>query len=397
VLASTTELHEKILQLANRVRQLEDGLRSTHSQISHEPHPLLADDLLKIKAPLQREPPTTRGAPSIKEEEGNPPLVDAFGALSIDISGGTSYFGHVASSAYFLQMEDVDENLDHEMFELQQLLPIEILDQSAAFPIAHGPSILQNRREQLKKLYWYLPPSDMVIKLRTTYYSNAAWMYNPISCAVFDEQIYTQFYGSNTPPVDESPVVCHRLSVLFMILAIGCLMDLELPAYGVEAERFFHLARASLFQHSLVDDPTTNAVQALFLMSFYLFLGDRHGSKSGGRWTIMGIAVKMAQSIGLHRDNSRWNVDPSEAQRRRELFWELYTYDSWQCMTFGRPPSFSLAHMDCRMPYPPDVSDDLICEYFPTVFFLRKALESVCLSLFVEASIHFAVHERTSR
>lgn len=31
--------------------------------------------------------------------------------------------------------------------------------------------------------------------------------------------------------------------------------------------------------------------------------------------------------------------------------WEVYTYDSWQSLTFGRPPSFSMFHIDCRMPY----------------------------------------------
>lgn len=30
------------------------------------------------------------------------------------------------------------------------------------------------------------------------------------------------------------------------------------------------------------------------------------------------------------RDPSKWGVDQKETLRRRELFWELYTYDSWQ-------------------------------------------------------------------
>lgn len=38
-------------------------------------------------------------------------------------------------------------------------------------------------------------------------------------------------------------------------------------------------------------------VLSQFLMTFYLFLGDRHGTSSGSRWTIMGIAVKLAQSV----------------------------------------------------------------------------------------------------
>jgi len=50
---------------------------------------------------------------------------------------------------------------------------------------------------------------------------------------------------------------------MFMILAIGSLMDVHQPAYGIEAEKYHQLARAALFQSSLFDDPTINAVQAL--------------------------------------------------------------------------------------------------------------------------------------
>lgn len=32
-------------------------------------------------------------------------------------------------------------------------------------------------------------------------------------------------------------------------------------------------------------------------MAYYLFLADRHGTGSGARWAIMGIAVKVAQSV----------------------------------------------------------------------------------------------------
>lgn len=36
-------------------------------------------------------------------------------------------------------------------------------------------------------------------------------------------------------------------------------------------------------------------------MSYYLFLADRQGRGSGTRWAIMGLAVKLAQSIGLRK------------------------------------------------------------------------------------------------
>lgn len=57
VLANTQELHEKISVLANRIRELEDGLAQSHALNAAEIHPLLTEDLLQIKRPLERERP----------------------------------------------------------------------------------------------------------------------------------------------------------------------------------------------------------------------------------------------------------------------------------------------------------------------------------------------------
>ena len=55
MLANTEALHEKISVLANRVRELEDGLAQSHSFTSNGLHPLLSEELLQIKRPLERE------------------------------------------------------------------------------------------------------------------------------------------------------------------------------------------------------------------------------------------------------------------------------------------------------------------------------------------------------
>lgn len=217
-------------------------------------------------------------------------------------------------------------------------------------------------------------------------------------------------------------MLSQRLSVMFMVLAIGCLMDIRLPSYSIEAEKYHQLARAALFQNNIFDEPTLGAVQALYLMSFYLFFSDKHGSSGGSRWAIMGMAVKLAQSVSrfvnrshwaysltffpprsdfvsriaksrvwgqllilsfypADRDTGRWKLDLAETQRRREVFWELYVYDSWQasrllrawiltnvhfvqCLTFGRPPAFTTAHVDCKMPFQGEPPVEDACQYY---------------------------------
>lgn len=67
MLANTEALHDKINDLSNRVRQLEDALAQSHALNSHHPHHLLSDELLQIKRPLERE---RLDAPlAIKEEK----------------------------------------------------------------------------------------------------------------------------------------------------------------------------------------------------------------------------------------------------------------------------------------------------------------------------------------
>lgn len=80
----------------------------------------------------------------------------------------------------------------------------------------------------------------------------------------FDTQVYNTFYGPNTGTTgNDEASLAHKLSLLFMVLAIGSLMNIDLPAYNIEAEKYHQLARAALFHTSIFDSPTLIAVQAL--------------------------------------------------------------------------------------------------------------------------------------
>ena len=138
-----------------------------------------------------------------------------------------------------------------------------------------------------------------------------------MSQAQLNESAFHIFYNPNKAPDMEDPLLSHQLSLLYMVLAIGSLMDTSRPAYNVEAEKYHHLARAALFQSPIFEEPTLTAVQSLvsiegcdrranvlirpeqYLMAFYLFLSERHGSGVGSRWAFMGLAVKLGVSVSL--------------------------------------------------------------------------------------------------
>lgn len=113
VLANTEDLHDKIGQLSNRVRALEDALAESHASVSHDPHPLLTEELLRIKHPLERERPND-APPKEEQAEVSDPL-DSMGSLwvvsvnlylglpliflrAISEKGRSTFFGQTANS-----------------------------------------------------------------------------------------------------------------------------------------------------------------------------------------------------------------------------------------------------------------------------------------------------------
>lgn len=78
-MANTEVLHEKIGQLSNRVRELEDALAAAQYTSTREPHPLLHEDLLSIKNPLELEKDSQDKIPPKIEEPDD--TVDALDSL----------------------------------------------------------------------------------------------------------------------------------------------------------------------------------------------------------------------------------------------------------------------------------------------------------------------------
>ena len=50
---------------------------------------------------------------------------------------------------------------------------------------------------------------------------------------------------------------------MFMVLAIGSLMDIKRPAYNIEAEKYNQLERAALFKSKIFEETTLHAVKEM--------------------------------------------------------------------------------------------------------------------------------------
>jgi hypothetical protein len=96
VLADTDRLHNKIAEMSDRIRQLEDALAVSHSSVSRDPHPLLQRDLkIKSMIDLHSAIEQTNENQEADELDGNR-VLDTFGTLALRDDGASTFYGRSA-------------------------------------------------------------------------------------------------------------------------------------------------------------------------------------------------------------------------------------------------------------------------------------------------------------
>ena len=94
ILADTDQLHRKISEMSERIRQLEDALAIFQAGISSDRHPLLRDELLTIKF----GPEVRRTVDDEHTRNALAQSIDALGTLTIGDHGETKYVGRTGGS-----------------------------------------------------------------------------------------------------------------------------------------------------------------------------------------------------------------------------------------------------------------------------------------------------------
>lgn len=102
-----------------------------------------------------------------------------------------------------------------------------------------------------------------------------------------------------------------------------------------------------------LNNPTLVLVQAMVI---FLFLARRHDSPKF-IWMMVGIAIRMAQAIGLHRDGSNFsNLTPYEIEIRRRVWWALCMIDARASGDQGTDLTILQDGFDTRLPL--NINDD---------------------------------------
>jgi hypothetical protein len=67
-------------------------------------------------------------------------------------------------------------------------------------------------------------------------------------------------------------------------------------------------------------------------------------------WTMTGLAIRIAQSLGLHRDGSKFGLSPFDTEMRRRLWWQVCIVDVRASEDHGSDPSIMSSSYDTKLP-----------------------------------------------
>ena len=119
-----------------------------------------------------------------------------------------------------------------------------------------------------------------------------------------DDAFLPLFYPSNEPILPDAlrKSSLHELAVFFAILANGCSSDLSLPQLNAEGESYFHLSRACLSFHSVLEHATFSAVQTMLILELYIKgVGKVRRSDAAWNWLNFGFQIAMSVSQDYKR------------------------------------------------------------------------------------------------
>ncbi|KAF7174692.1 hypothetical protein CNMCM7691_003378 [Aspergillus felis] len=139
---------------------------------------------------------------------------------------------------------------------------------------------------------------------------------------------------------------------LYLMYAIGATtIQLSEKYTYVPPEQYYMTALQQV--PSMCEVRSIENIEAMTLLVVYHL----RSASSHGLWYIIGLAMRTAIDLGLHRKANEINLDPWTAQMRRRLFWTIYYLERVISMSLGRP--FSIADRQIDLPLPVDVDDDV--------------------------------------
>ncbi|MCJ1382447.1 hypothetical protein MMC17_005560 [Xylographa soralifera] len=191
------------------------------------------------------------------------------------------------------------------------------------------------------------PPPKAASGLWTVYLTNV----HPLVKLFFDWDKAPMMNRAANEPASLSPPQEALVFAIYFI-AVLSLSDVECKAIFDTSKRSLLLDDfQSSVEAALERVGYASASDLLVLQALYLYvLAMRNRAKPATLFSLMGIAVRIAQRLGLHRDGDLLGLSPMVAEERRRTWWQMQQVEILIALVVGCVPISLNANWDTKMP-----------------------------------------------
>lgn len=284
-------------------------------------------------------------------------MIDSIGQLDLDEKGGWDFHGTSSGAVFLRRMKE------HFRGMLGPASKVPFLPRPERPPgimALEPPSPRGDSPLSTSSSFPDLPPKDVARRL--CYYS--------LSCAtclvriVHVPSFYQRFERVYDCPLESLDQEDTRfLGLVYAVLALGCMYSNledakpESGAYKAAIDqgfKYYKTARALL--QDLAECRDIPSLQALVYMILFL----QATSNLSACYAFIGVALRSALRIGLHRHLQHDKIGIVEQQVRRRVFYVIRQLDIYVSTMLGFPLLLNIDDID--QPYPVEVDDEYVSE-----------------------------------
>ncbi|KAF8470584.1 fungal-specific transcription factor domain-containing protein [Kalaharituber pfeilii] len=332
--------------LERRLTEQQQCVRQAGGSIS-TPIGRSSSESIRATTPGSSSLHSSSGSPSKgkEEEEEVENLSDMMCSLVTNNCGETRFIGSSSGFSIFSPkgIQWVNEKTGDTSFQ-DMIMNTAAQDHNKFFPAKNGifGPLFENKRRNP------LPPKRPAQALIMDFFVNFNNLFPLFHRPTF-EYLFERNYSDN-PPTDSGWYAAFN-----MVLAIACRLRISHPGpadneiapwVGVERSWLYFQNAAGVLTELLLRNSDLMTIQAILAMSLFM-QGTANPQPS---YFLLAAAVRLSNSIGMHRRGNWFGLNPVEVEQRRRVFWIMYLLDKELALRSGRPGAINDDDINVDLP-----------------------------------------------
>ncbi|KKZ61729.1 hypothetical protein EMCG_03758 [[Emmonsia] crescens] len=250
------------------------------------------------------------------------PLTEKIAHLVLSPEGDKRYFGNSSSASLGKKFLDFVKSFKTKL-DIGEDFITPTYNSSSNFSI-------RPNAHQFPPSTTSLPPFPFAKRLYAEQYAYIGTIFSFTSPETFEKNI-REMYDREPDFSDKRD--CLLYCQIFIILAFGQMYSINQWTSYDGPPGFEYFQQAMNLLPDIHEQPSVTFVEVLSLVGYFF----QNLNRRDAAFLYIGLALRMAISLGLHQEVSDDSLDDHAREHRRRLWWSVYSMDRILCVKSGNP------------------------------------------------------------